>query len=182
MLKLIANRPTNTFFPYIEIDRVSIKKVSLSYEVNYPKTYNSGNVSYVYYELDQNSYFLYIAGFKKTSEINTKINEIYYNSLTIDQINKDLTNSSYNYSYMTRWERLEYIKYQFLKENDVSYYDGNKTRYYGEFSFHMYGYYLLPWVKSLKSADVSLYGFDSEHGNLSGVINVLSIIFGWLGF
>ena len=123
------------------------------------------------------------AGALTTILTSQTINAIYYNWFA--NSNSSFLKDSYSKDqYMTRWDRLDYMKTKFWEDADKSYYDFNKMRYYGEYSLHMYGYYTIgqfALTDSLKAADVKLYQWDNDHDNLSPVINILSIILGLFG-
>ena len=110
--------------------------------------------------------------------MNQLTNAFYYNHFA--NANSSIEDNSYIYGYLTRWQRLDYTKTQYGSD---SYYDLNKMRFYGEYSAHMYGYYVFRGIpffeRSLRKADVYAYSFDGRFG---GLIDIFAIIFGLLGF
>ena len=116
-----------------------------------------------------------IAGFMATAVFNNIVNSIYYNYLSSGE--SKTTSSSYTNRYVSRWDRLDYIK----KCTNSKSYSFNSMRFYGEYSLHMYGHYTLPWVDNFDSAEINNFDFDKEHGKLSFAINIASILFGLLG-
>ena len=61
-----------------------------------------------------------------------------------------ISDDEYNNRFLTRWERLDYTKTSYCSVGDRSPYDLNKLRYYGEYSAHMFGYYVVGWIPPLK--------------------------------
>ena len=119
-----------------------------------------------------------ILGLGTFAGLNQLINATYYTFFASS--NSTIANNSYNFGYLTRWERLDYTKTQ-LGSNSV--FGFWARQYYGEYSLHMYGYFLFPYIESFKKADVTRYSFDIEHGFLiSTGINVVSYLIGLFGF
>ena len=113
-------------------------------------------------------------------ESREQANAIYYNYFA--DASSPITDSSYTDGHLTRWQRLDYMKTKFADAGDRTPYDLNKMRYYGEYSAHMYGYFVFgggPFSGSLDEADVNLYSLD---GRFFGLIDFAAFIFGLLGF
>ena len=78
---------------------------------------------------------------------------------------------------------MDYTKTSYCSVGDRSPYDLNKLRYYGEYSAHMFGYYVVGWIPPLKGplqkADVYLYALDSRY---CYIIDYFAFLFGFFGF
>ena len=104
--------------------------------------------------------------------INQLVNSTYYNLFA--NPNSGLKNDSYTEGYLTRWQRLDFVKS--LKDAD-SFYSPNAMRVYGEFSGHMYCHYISPTQSTADGARVFFNQWDERW-----YYNVLAIILGALGF
>lgn len=119
-----------------------------------------------------------IFGIGTFAGLNQLVNGIYYNFFASS--NSALTNSSYNDQYLTRWERLDYTKTRLGADSVYVFWS---RQFYGEYSLHMYGYFLFPNNNSLKTADVTPYSFDFDHGIIvSTGINFVAYFLGLFGF
>ena len=128
---------------------------------------------------DTNGEYPVLAGF--ASNI---INAIYYE---FSDGESDLSSDSYSNNSgqkVTRWNKLDYVK----QETQEEHYNINAWRYYNEYTFHEYGWYLTGWADEkeisvisgladrFEAADVFLYAWDDRW-----YVNVATIIFGILG-
>ena len=107
------------------------------------------------------------------------------NALTYSEADgkSDLTSKSYQEKPLSRAEKLDYTKQQTGEES----YNLNAWRYYSEYTFHEYGFYLTKWAYGKNYPVVSLmaYHFSSaevepDKWDVFGV-NVFTVIFGILG-
>ena len=63
----------------------------------------------------------------------------YYNYVSDGE--SELTTDKYRETYLNRWDRLDYTRQEVRTEK----YELNELRYYGEYSFHMFAWYLTGW-------------------------------------
>ena len=95
----------------------------------------------------------------------------------------DLTSSSYQEETPSRAEKLDYTKQQTGEEH----YNLNAWRYYSEYTFHEYGWYLTKWAyqKDVPIASEAAYHFssaevDPERWDMWAV-SIATVLFGILG-
>ena len=118
------------------------------------------------------------------SIVNNIINAIYYE---FSDGESDLSPDSYSDNSgekVTRWNKLDYVK----QETQEEHYNVNAWRYYNEYTFHEYGWYVTGWADEkeitgvswfadrFEVADVLPYAWDERW-----YVNVATIIFGILG-
>lgn len=110
--------------------------------------------------------------------LNQLINATYYTFFASSD--SKIANNSYNYGYLTRWERLDYTKTELGADSIYGFWS---RQFYGEYSLHMYGYFLFPNINSLKEADVTPYSFDFDHDIITSTgINFVAYFLGMFGF
>lgn len=114
--------------------------------------------------------------------LNNAINSIMYAI-------SDESDIDYHSGYISRFERLGYVK----KQTGSPFFGANEKRYYGEYSLHMYGWFVTGWsldkdvalfsdfAKSFDVADVDVHEWDDDHEPLiSSAINFLSFLIGFI--
>ena len=74
------------------------------------------------------------------SAINNLTNAIYYNFFSTEESN--LTPESYRDGYINRWDSLDSTK----KMTEDQTYNLNAWRYFSEYNFHMYAWYMFGWA------------------------------------
>lgn len=107
--------------------------------------------------------------------LNDVVNTVYYTFLA--NPNDDITDSSYNNIYLTRWQRLNYVKKLYKASNAFWFYE---RMAFGEYSLHMYGYFFFgrgSFGGSLDNASLDYNQLDSRW-----YVNLFSLIFYILGF
>ena len=138
-------------------------------------------------------YLTHKVGFKKAKEIgtiqslatfsaiNNAANAIYY-EFSVGE--SDLTPTSYNDKYISRWDRLDYTKQQ----TQEVHYNLNAWRYYSEYSLHMYGWYATGWANEKNIPIISMIAsksksaeVDPSKGDHRTIIKIVTVIFGVLG-
>lgn len=112
-----------------------------------------------------------MGGLALYSNLNNIINGLYYNILASS--NNDIADNSYNAIYLTRWQRLDFVK----KMYGTNYYGYWEFYHFGEFSLHMQGFYFMPYNESTHRAEMA----PCEHDTRWFVI-FFSWILGVLGF
>ena len=113
--------------------------------------------------------------------INNTINAVYYE---FSEGNSDITSDSYTERYVSRWDRLDYVKQQTKSEH----YDLNAWRYNSEYSVHMYGWYITGWAHSKNYGIVSTFAASCSDASIAlnvwdnrWYVNVATVIFGIAG-
>ena len=81
-----------------------------------------------------------VAGVATFSALNNLTNAVYYNYISDGE--SDLNPGSYREKYINRWDRLDYAKFNTKDEK----YNINSWRYFSEYNFHMYAWYLTGWA------------------------------------
>ena len=87
------------------------------------------------------------AGIATAGAVNNAANAIYYNYISDGE--SDVTPTSYQEGYITRWDRLDYTK----KQTEDKYYNLNSWRYYSEYNFHMYAWFATGWAYTGNKGD-----------------------------
>ena len=86
--------------------------------------------------------------FEVFCSLNNDINEFYYNY--ISDGTSDLTNSSYTTEgYISRWDRLDYIK---SLDSTSGTFGENEKYYFAEYNVHMYGWFAFGWALDNKNS------------------------------
>ena len=80
------------------------------------------------------------AGVATFALVNNATNFAYYTFIADSET--DITSSSYQDGYISRWDRLDYVKQQTQED----WYNPTAWIYYSEYNVHMYGYYALSFV------------------------------------
>ena len=127
------------------------------------------------------------AGIATFGAINNLTNAIYYNYISDGE--SDLTSDSYRYGHINRWDRLDYTK----KMTQDQTYNLNAWRYFSEYNFHMYAWYMFgwaldknipplsDWADSAEDAYVDSKDFErDDHGQYTWR-NIVYILVGLLG-
>lgn len=108
-----------------------------------------------------------------TSLLNNIVNRIYYNYFA--DSSSSITGDSYNnYQYLTRWDRLDFVR---SLEGASDKYSFNAMRAFGEYTGHMIWNHFDPNNQSAQFATVYFYKWDDYW-----YINLGAIILGLLGF
>ena len=107
--------------------------------------------------------------------LNSAVNSIYYTLLA--DSNNDITDSSYNNTYLTRWQRLSYVKKYYKSSNEFGFYE---RMAFGEYSLHMYGY--LFFGKGSFNGSFDNASLDYNQLDKRWFVNLFSLIFYILGF
>ena len=123
-----------------------------------------------------------VAGIATFSTFNNLTNAIYYSCISDGE--SDVSNDSYQDTYVNRWDRLDYTK----EQTDQELYTPTAWIYYSEYNLHMYGWYA---TKNALGKDIFLISdiaqktakADVVAGELDSrwYVNFFSIIIGVLG-
>ncbi|MCQ2771938.1 MAG: RHS repeat-associated core domain-containing protein [Bacilli bacterium] len=107
--------------------------------------------------------------------LNSTTNAFYYTFLA--DSNDDITDSSYNNIYLTRWQRLNYIKKLYHGSDAFWFYE---RMAFGEYSLHMYSY--LFFGSGSFGGSVDNASLDYKQLDKRWYVNLFSLIFYILGF
>ena len=107
---------------------------------------------------------------------NNTVNAIYYNYILDSQSKiiecNDSSIPSYyvNYGYINRWERLDYTKSVMEKTGQPIKYNRNAWRYYSEYNFHMYGWFMLSLFFESDFVSLSDYARRARHADVDAFV------------
>ena len=116
--------------------------------------------------------------------IDNLINAIYYEFSDGESSLSPNSYSDGSGTTVTRWDKLDYAK----QETQEDHYNINAWRYYNEYTFHEYGWYITGWAKDKDITGVSSLADRFENADVypdswddRWYVNVFTVLFGIFG-